>query len=168
MKTVMKTMLAAAFLMSTGSAIAGHGETGDGQSHNKGRHHGPSGMQATPMVKRLVRALHQLDLSDEQKEDIHAVMQQLKSDVRSVMEETKAGHMQLKHLIKAPEYDETAVAELAAKEGELAAERLVMTSRAMAEVLGYLTDEQRTELENMASERKHHRNEKHQRRSAEG
>ncbi len=168
MKTAMKTILAAAFLMSTGSAIAQHTDSGHGQSHNKGRHHGPRRMQAMPMVEHLVRALHHLDLSDEQKESIHAVRQQLKSDVRPVMEEMKAGHTQLRDLVKAPEYDAAAVAELAAKEGELAAERLVMTSQALAEVRGYLTDEQRAELDKIALKRQHNRNEKRQRRSAEG
>ena len=78
------------------------------------------------------------------------------------------GHEKLKGLIKAENYDEQAVAEVAEQEGALAAERLILASRAMSEVYAQLTNEQRLELESMAAERTAKRAEKRQKRSAEG
>jgi hypothetical protein len=57
---------------------------------------------------------------------------------------------------------------LAEQEGALAAERLIIASRAMSAVYGQLTDEQRVELETMATERAERRAEKRGQRSAEG
>jgi len=123
-----------------------------GEPGEKGRRHqrGPQGM---PVVQQLMRGLKRLDLDDEQKAAIRAVMQDLKAEVRPIMQEMKAGHMQLKELIKADSYDEKAVEALAEKEGEMAAERLVITSRALSEVYSHLTPEQRDELAAMAEER---------------
>ena len=52
--------------------------------------------------------------------------------------------------------------------GALAAERLIIASRAMSAVYGQLTDEQRAELEIMAAERAAKRTEKRNQRSVEG
>ena len=77
----------------------------------------------------------------------------------------RAMHAQLKELIKADTFDESAVSALARKEGDLAAERLLSASRATSNVYGQLTDEQRAQLASMAeerqakrAERRHHRN----------
>ena len=124
-----------------------------GERARKGQHH-QRGMQEMPVVGQMRRALRHLDLSDEQKEGIRAVTQAMKKDVRPIMLQTKAGHLQLKALIKAGNYDEQAVAALAEKEGVLAAERLMIASRAMSEIFSQLTDEQRSELDTMAAQRK--------------
>lgn len=148
-------------LGSTGSLMAQddvRGEPfrqGQGQGH---RHH--AGKQAMPMVGGMMRAIRQLDLTEQQDEDIRTVMQGMKESIRPVMEQTRAGHMALRELVKADVYDEEAVAVLAAKEGDLAAERVLITSKAMSEVLGLLTDEQRAELDTMAANRKAMRAEK--------
>ena len=156
MNTLLKTILAVTFLMFAGVSFAqdtGYGPGKPGQHHQRG-------MQGMPAVDNMMRAIRRLDISDEQQADIRAVMQEMKTDVGPIMEEMKAGHLQLRELIKADEYDEGAVAGLAAKEGVLAAERMVITSRALSEVYGYLTDEQRAELEEMAEQRTERRSEK--------
>jgi len=156
MSTLLKCVLAASFLMSAGTTIAQDNEFGPGQR-------GPRGMQGMPAVENMMRAIRRLDISDEQQANIRAVMQEMKTEIKPIMEETKAGHLQLKELVKADEYDENAVAGLAAKEGDLVAERMVITSRALSEVYGYLTDEQRAELEEMAAQRMERRSEKRKR-----
>jgi len=135
--------------------------------HQQGRHQ-QRGDQPMPVVEHMMRAVRHLDLSDEQQESVKAIMHGLKTQERQLMKEMKAGHEQLKELIKADSYDETAVAALAEKEGSLAAERLMSASRAMSEIYGLLSDEQRVELEVMASERQARRAEKRQPRSDEG
>lgn len=133
----------------------------------KGRHHQRGG-QPMQGVEKLMRAIRHLDLDEEQKDSTRAIMQTLRQDQREIMKEMKAGHGQLKELIKAEVYDEEAVAAVAEREGLLVAERLIITSKAMSEVYGLLTDEQRLELEAMAAERAVRREGRRQERSVEG
>ena len=150
--TMLKTILATTFLMSAGMAFAQNNDNGPGQR-------GQRGMQGMPAVENMMRALHRLDLSDEQQANVRAVMQDMKTEIRPLMDEMRTGHMQLRELIKADKYDDDAVAALAAREGDRVAERMVITSRALSEVYGYLTDEQRAELEEMAALRMERRSE---------
>lgn len=165
------TILATLLLTVTGAALAqdpmaNPAGAKKGQ-HHQGRHQ-QRGDQPMPAVENMMRAVKHLDLSDEQQESIKAIMHGLKTQERQLMKETKAGHEQLKELIKADSYDEAAVATLAEKEGALTAERLMSASRAMSQVYGLLSDEQRVELEAMAAERQARRAEKRQPRSDEG
>ncbi len=153
MKLLTSTLLCTTLMASTGAVLAEDGGDGSGRS---GRHHA-RGMQGMPMVEHVVRSLHRLDLSEEQREDVHAVLREMKAAIRPVMEETRAGHEQLKELIKATSFDEEAVAALASKEGQLAAERMIIASRAFSDVYVVLTDEQREELNAMSERRKQHK-----------
>ena len=60
--------------------------------------------------------------------------------------------------------DADAVAAIADKEGDLAAERIKLTGEALSQVLAMLTDEQRAQLDTMAAERQKRRGEKRQNR----
>ena len=153
MNLLTSTLFCTILMVSTGAALAENSHDGPGRAE---RHHA-RGMQGMPMVEHLVRALHRLDLSEEQREDVHAVLQEMKTAIRPVMEETRAGHEQLKELIKAATFDEEAVAVLATKEGQLAAERVIIASRAFSDVYVVLTDEQREELDAMSERRKQHK-----------
>jgi len=145
-----------ALMTLAGVALAGPGPDHfrDGPSHH-GR-----GMPGMPVVDRVMRAVMHLDLSDEQVDNITAIMKSLKADDRELMKDMRANHEQLRELIKADTFDETAAADIAGKEGALTSERLVLASRAMSQVYAQLTDEQRAELEAMAEERAARRAEK--------
>jgi protein CpxP len=160
MNKLIITLLTTTMLIATGPAVARgpYGEPG-----NKDQRH----QQGMPAVQQLMRGIRNLDLSEEQKESIQTVMQGLKAEVRPLMQETKAGQLQLKELIKADSYDETAVAALAENEGKLAAKRVLITSHALSEVLSHLTDEQRDELDAMAVHRKQHRAERRAQRPSQ-
>ena len=146
---IARTALATLLLAVMGTALAV--EPSDGPAR-KAKHHQRSAQQM-PAVEKMMRAVRHLDLSDEQKENIRAIMKDLKANERTLMKQVKNGHEQLKGLIKAEVYDESAVAALAEQEGALMTERLIITSRAMSKVYGQLTDDQRAELETMARER---------------
>ena len=119
------------------------------------RSHGDQrGMQAMPQTQQIMRAIKRLDLDEGQKENIKATLDALKTDLRPIMQEMKSGQQQLRELVKARSYDAAAVATLAEQEGKLAANRIVLTSGAISKALSYLTDEQRTQLDEMAAERK--------------
>lgn len=154
-------MITTLLLTATGTALA---QDFDGKPGRKGQHH-QRGMKAMPVVEQFMRSLKRLDLSDEQKDSIKTVMQGLKADVRPIMKEMKTGHVQLKELIKADNYDEQAVTTLAEKEGMLAAKRLMMTSRALSDIYSLLTDEQRAELDTMAAKRQQQREERREHRA---
>lgn len=154
------TTSTALLLMLSGMALAQDDFYGDrerGQNHRRG-------MPAMPVVSQVMRAVRHLDLSDEQRSAVKEIMQGLRQETRPIMGEMKANHELLRDLIKAETYDEAAVAELAEAEGKLAAERLVITSRALSEVFAQLTEEQRAELEIMAAERRERMSERRQQR----
>ena len=167
MKTFLKTILAAAFLISAGVSVAQDSqfEPGKQRHQEKGK---MQGMQGMPVVQKFMRAIHELDLSDEQKESIRPIMQNLKAEAGPLSADMKAGHMQMKALIKADKYDEDAVATLAAKEGALASERIVLTARALSDVYSQLNDEQRSQLDEMAAQRQERRGERRKHRDNRG
>ena len=104
--------------------------------------------------KRLMRAIRHLDLSEEQKLGIKAVMQGLKEEIHPIMQDMRTGHEQLRELVKAESYNKDAVALVAENEGDLAAQRIMLTSEALSNILAQLTEEQREQLDTMAAERK--------------
>jgi len=161
------TVLTTLMLAFTGTALAQDPVTDPAGATKKSRNH-QRGNQAMPGVDRMMRGIMHLDLSDEQRASFKTIMKGLKAEERLLAKEMKSGHEQLKELIKAESFDEQAVASLAEQEGALAAERLIIASRAMSEVYGQLTDEQRAELEIMAEKRIAKRNEKRQKRSDKG
>ena len=161
------TILTTLLLAFMGTALAQDPVADSANYAKKSRHH-QRGNQPMPAVERMMRGVRHLDLSDEQKANIKGIMQDLKAEERPLVKEMKSGHEQLKELIKAESFDEQAVASLAENEGALAAERLIIASRAMSAVYAQLTDEQRAELETMAVERAARRAEKRNQRSVEG
>ena len=161
------TILTTLLLAFMGTALAQDPVADPANYAKKSRHH-QRGNQPMPGVERMMRGIRHLELSDEQKASIKGIMQDLKAEERPLIREMKSDHEQLKELIKAESFDEQAVASLAEKEGGLAAERLIIASRAMSAVYAQLTDEQRAELETMAAERAAKRAEKRNQRSVEG
>ena len=162
--TISRTILTTLLICFMGTALA---QDPTAEPTRKG-HKQQRGNQAMPIVPSMMRAIRHLDLSDEQKADIKVIMKDLKAEERQLTREIKPGQEQLKELIKADSFDEEAVAAVAEKEGALAAERLIISSRALSEVYAQLTDEQRAELETMATQRAVKRAEKRGKRSAEG
>ncbi|MGD8383895.1 MAG: Spy/CpxP family protein refolding chaperone [Lysobacterales bacterium] len=146
MKTLLTTIFAAALLTIAGSAFARGGDFGHGRHHAGG----PPG---APALEHFRHALRKLDLSDQQKTDIKAVMEGLRSDMQPLMKNMRANHEQLRTLVTARNFDKDAVASVAKKEGELATQRIILTSEAMSRMLGYLTDDQRAQLEQMHTQR---------------
>lgn len=165
MNKLITTIITSLLLTITGVTLSqdAYAEPGNKGQHQKRDH----GIQAMPMIEKLMHAIRRLDLDDVQKDSIRVVMQDLKAGVHPLMQETKAVHLELKELIKADTYDEGAVAALAEQEGALAAERLMITSKALSDIFSQLTDEQRSELETMAEERHERRGERHKKHPAE-
>ena len=152
MNKLMISVMTAGLLAISGMAVAQDGGQGPG---NKGqRSH--RGMQAPPrtMMEGVMRAIKRLDLSEEQKEGIWTTVHDLKGELHPVMMEMRNGQRELRELVTSGSFDEKAVAALAEKTGDLTAQRILLTTGAVANVLGQLTEEQRAQLDAMAAERK--------------
>ena len=152
--------LTSILLAGSGVVLAQDGFDGPGHKGQRGQRGGPF----MPLTNRFMRAVKQLDLSEAQKEGIHSTLQTMRADIEPIMGEMRAVHLQLKELIKADNFDENAVAKLAEKEGDLAAERILITSRALSDVYAQLTEEQRIELEEMRVQRMERHAERRQQR----
>jgi Spy/CpxP family protein refolding chaperone len=126
----------------------------------KKRQHQQRGMQPMPAVEQIFRSLRRLDLDDDQKAGFKSIMEAMKVDIRPIMAETKQGYLALKELVSAEILDEAAIAAIAQKEGQLTAERIMISSQALSSALKLLTNEQRAELQTMNSERQKKRDER--------
>lgn len=169
MNKLIITIVSTILLTASSAAMAQDfsGEPGAyGEQSRKGQR-SQRGMQQMPIAGQVMRAIHRLDLSDEQKQSIKGVMKLHKAEVHPIMLEMKAGHEQLKELVKAESYDTDAVAAVADKEGDLAAERIKLAGQALSQVFALLTDEQRAQLDTMAAERQMKRQRKRQNRADE-
>jgi len=152
MNKLMISVMTAGLLAVSGMAVAQDGGQGPG---NKGqRPH--RGMQAQPrtMMEGVMRAIKRLDLSEEQKEGIWSTVHELKGELHPVMVEMRNGQRELRELINSGNFDQKVAATLAKKEGDLTEQRILLTSGAVANVLGQLTEEQKVQLDAMATERK--------------
>lgn len=121
---------------------------GFGRGEMGGKHHGHRG------PGKMLHALHQLDLSDAQKEQ-----------VRTIMESKRAGfeqnREQLRELGRA-KHEGTITAEQQAKLDELRAQMKQNAEAVHQQVLGILTAEQRTKLDQLKAEREKRREERRQ------
>ena len=154
------TVISALLMAGTGSVFGQASD--DGSEKNKSerkRQHNQRGMRAAEPVQKLMRTLRHLDLSDEQKASTRAILEVMKAEIHPIMVEMKTAQKQLKELISSSDFDEDAIRALAEKEGDLTAERIMITSLGLSRILGELTDEQRAELGAMAAERDERRNE---------
>lgn len=155
----MTTLFASAFLIAAGSAIAdSHGDRGKGGKHKRGA-------PQSSMMEKFTRELRQLDLSNEQKANVKVIMQDLRGQSMSISKDLKANQMALRDVIQSGNWDESTAAELAANEGDLTAQRTLLTSKALADVYAQLNDEQRAELAVKAEERMERREKRAEMRS---
>jgi len=152
-------------LLTTSASVIAQDEPAGERSRKGDRHQG--GMQSTPVADKMMRAVRHLDLSDEQQESIKLIAMGMKTEIRAIKQETRSEHIALQELIKSDVFDEEAVAVIADKEGDLAAEQLMITSRALSEIYSQLTDEQRIELESMANNHRQKRGERRQKAGSE-
>ena len=173
MNKLIITIISTVMLSVAGTATAQNpdGNSGErGERSDRGMRH-QKGSKGNPFLDEAMRGIRGLDLSDEQKTNVRSIMQTLKADSATIIDETRSVHMQLRTLVTASTYDAAAVATLAEIEGELATERLIISSQALSEVYAELTAEQRTQLDAMATDRMVRRSEKvekRKQRSSEG
>jgi len=113
-----------------------------GNGHGPHRGHDGRGHMIERMFERL-------DLTDDQKESVHATMSQHRDQTRTVMEEKIAGRRALGETIHADFFDENAVRQAAADLAAVDADLAVMKAQMFQEINKVLTTEQRERMKEL-------------------
>lgn len=138
-KRIRNFLVAGALALASAGALAypGHGD----------RHHGPDGPDFSGhAIERLLGAVHDLDLTDAQRNDIRAAVDDSRDALDTNRQAVMDAMQQLHDLLDASSLDENALESVADQMGQLAKERVLLTSHTVANVLATLDDSQRDEL----------------------
>ena len=130
-----------------GGTIAGGGIAA--ASPGCSEHGGPGGGFAGPP---LFHALHQLDLSDTQKQQVHDLMGTHHDEMRATMESLRQAHDALREASEASPLDETAIRAASAKVAAIEADLAVAHARIQQELRRILTEAQWTGLKQLEAE----------------
>lgn len=99
----------------------------------------------------MMKAVWQLDLSEEQQEQIRALMEQKRETFREQMLAKRETRKALREAITAEPYDAARVQQLAEAKGAAVTERILKRAETSQQIRALLTPEQLTELGNMKS-----------------
>ena len=135
----------AVLVMSLAFLALGHGFQGPG-GHGKGEGHGD-------MLEHMSRALN---LSDEQKTQVKAIMDSTESTASGIHAKLDDVHQQLGAATANGQFDEAQVRTLANQQAQLEADMTVEHFRAMSKVFSILTPEQRVKAEALHKHMEYH------------
>jgi Spy/CpxP family protein refolding chaperone len=124
--------LALAGLLTVGSTHAG--------TPPMGRGHGGHG-------EPMMHLLSQLDLSDAQKSQVHAILEDEHPKLAPLFEASMKAHHALEQAIHAPSFDESAIRAAAAQAGIAEADLAVEKGRLASRIRAVLTPEQQKQME---------------------
>ena len=143
-----KLIIASALLIGTISA--------GGVAFGEGRHHGGHGLGFGPGPERIERMAERLDLSDEQRDAIRAIVDKARPSFREYGDNLRDNREKLRELAQTENADQTAIRTLADAQGDTMADMIVLRTDVMREVRAVLTPEQREELKNRRSHHGRH------------
>jgi Spy/CpxP family protein refolding chaperone len=146
--------VAAAALVAGSAAIADghgpHGRAGEGMFGIAGGPgmHGPGGGLGIP--------LHRLDVTDEQREAIRAIVEAEQPAVQALRDKVRDSQQAFMEAHPPTEFDEAAIRAHHAEQAPLLADLAVAEARVRAKALAVLTPEQLAELATMRSQMREH------------
>ena len=143
-----------ALLLITGMAQAGHG--GEGPRGMPGMM-GEDAGGIERLVHHLSRAAEKLELSDEQLDQMFAVADGSRGELRELMLQMHDNQKALREMTRLENYDADAVSDLATTQGDLTARMIVLGTRMRAEIMAILSPEQRSKVEDFKEHRRGHR-----------
>ncbi len=106
------------------------------------------------LAGRLEAVAEEIGLSEAQRDEIHAVVDQARPELRDLAREMRGNRDALRGASAPESYDQTAVAELAAAQGDLIARGIVLGAQVRHDVLAVLSLEQREQLQALRAERR--------------
>lgn len=145
MNTKRSTLIAALILalaVGAGTAIAWGGPGGHG-----GAFHGGPGAA----LRGVMRIMHRLDLSEEQRDAILKILDNARTQIQPHREALQEGRQQMRALDPSS-FDEAAVRAIAESQAKEIEEIMVIGQRARSQVWAVLTPEQREEAKKIRSE----------------
>jgi Spy/CpxP family protein refolding chaperone len=160
-ETEMKTRYKITLILTT-ALLAGASIANAEGGRMERKHVRPGGDVGMHVIQRLGKAMHRLDLSEEQRTAIKGEFKALKESARPLVKQIHEGRGTLRDLTTQIPYDADAVAAITEQQGSLTAEVARMVSGTVATVLGHLDEEQRAELQAMGEQRRAHRKQRHE------
>jgi Spy/CpxP family protein refolding chaperone len=149
-----KILTTLCLIMVVGVAQAGHG--GRDAKRMRSMMEDPGG-NVERMVEHLSRAAEELDIDDEQLEQIFAVVDAARPDMRDLKMQMHDNKKALREAADPEQYNADSVAALAATQGELTTQMIVLGSRLRADVASILTAEQRGKIKEFRKDRRGNR-----------
>ena len=101
----------------------------------------------------MLRAVWQLDLSKEQQDELQALSDEKRTEVRNAMRKLADGRKELREAAVAEPYDAARIEELAEAQGTMVTDMIVKRVEAKRQIRALLTPEQLAELDAARSER---------------
>ena len=146
-------VIGAALVAGSAAIAAGHGpqgRTGEGMFGVAGGPgmHGPGGGLGIP--------LHRLDVTDEQRESIRAIVDAEQPAIQALRDKVRESQQAFMEAHPPTEFDEAAIRAHHAAQAPLLADLAVAEARVRAKALAVLTSEQLAELETMRSQMRAH------------
>ena len=158
-KAYLFPFILAGAVAAAGTVQANPFHKGQGDGFRGGPMNGPTEVdRVLQLAHRLERVAEQIGLSEEQRDAIHAVVDEARPQLRDLGGEMRANRDELREASSPENYDPGAVSALATAQGELIARGIVLGAQVRFDVLAVLTPDQREQLEALRGERRrrHH------------
>ncbi len=101
----------------------------------------------------LMRALHQLDLSEQQRLQVKQIIKSSKSERKTIAKQMVEGKTQMARLLDTDKQDKTAVEALATHQSQLIKQMILFKAELFSQVRAVLNEEQRVKLSKMRQKR---------------
>ncbi|WP_405239884.1 Spy/CpxP family protein refolding chaperone [Lentisalinibacter orientalis] len=164
-RALRRNALALAALLFAGAALAGPHGAGP---HGGGPHGGPD------PARMLAHMSAELDLSAEQREAVRQALDSRRDEIRTLHEQLRANHRELRNLDPADPNHQTLANTLAQRQGELTSRMALLRSETHADIMAALDEDQQARLTEMRADRmarmdqRRQKLQQHQRPSAPG
>ena len=135
-----------------GVAFAQGGDDAEPMHHGRGMHHGFMGGD-------LGLPLHQLNLTDSQKTQIHQIMKTEHASIKPLMQQEFQSHQQLIQLVTSGNFDQTKAAAIAAQESQTHVQLEVEHAKIASQIYQLLDSSQKAQVSDIVA--------KHQQRMQE-
>lgn len=152
-KILSSLVLAASITLVSVNAMSGNYSTGDDHKSHSSKGNAEKGN----MIKKMMRHMSKLDLSEEQKNQIKLIIKSGIEDSKAQKDAISQLKKQMKELKNAEELDESAFKALFAEISVIKSDLMIMHINKRKQVAALLTDEQKKSFMEMKHERKNRR-----------
>lgn len=143
-RVLRRSALALAALLFAGAALAGPHGAGP---HGGGPHGGPD------PARMLAHMSAELDLSAEQREAVRQALESRRDEIRTLHEQLRANHRELRNLDPDDPNHQTLANTLAQRQGELTSRMALLRSETHADIMAALDEDQQARLTEMRADR---------------